>query len=182
MNFVRAFRRIGLASIIACTLPCPQALTQPLPSAAETDLALDLLLTRQAQKILDDHQLRKSRSTGISVGASVDIQQRKLVISFGAGILPSEDDHSLEELEQYIRNTLEAYTMQAGVGEVETVILYEGKPYWEHFPRGISAQQQGSARQAGGQVLVSASHELLRVHPEWSGNSSGPYAMVCRRI
>nr|WP_312964386.1 N-acetylmuramoyl-L-alanine amidase [Stenotrophomonas indicatrix] len=165
MNFVRAFRPIGLASIIACTLPCPQALTQPLPPAADTDVALDLLLTRQAQKILDDHQLRRSRSTGISVGASVDIQQRKLVISFGAGILPSEDDHSLEELEQHIRNTLEAYTTQAGVGEVETVILYEGKPYWEHFPRGISAQEQGSARQAGGQVLVSASHGLLRVHP-----------------
>lgn len=44
MNFMRAFRRIGLASIIACNLQYPQALTQPLPPAAETDVALDLLI------------------------------------------------------------------------------------------------------------------------------------------
>ncbi|QGL63626.1 N-acetylmuramoyl-L-alanine amidase [Stenotrophomonas maltophilia] len=169
MNYLCAFRRIGLASFIACNVICPNALAQPLPLAADTDAALDLLLTRQAQKILDDHQLSKSRSTGVSVSASVDIRQKKLVISFGAGILPLEDDHSLEQVEQYIRNTLEAYAMQAGMADVETLILYEGKPYWEHFPRDIGAQQQGASRQAADHVLVSAGHGLLRVHPgmEW---------------
>lgn len=165
MDIKRAFRSGGLASVLACSVACLCASASHPPPLGETDPALDLLLTRKAQEILDVHRLRESKPLGASVTASVDISQRKMVIRFGPGILPLEDDHSLEEMEQYVRNTLEGYVLQAGVGEVEIVVLYEGRLYWEHFPRSVITPLQALPRQAGGSVLVSASHGLLRVHP-----------------
>ncbi|AWH46508.1 N-acetylmuramoyl-L-alanine amidase [Stenotrophomonas sp. ZAC14A_NAIMI4_1] len=165
METKRALRNSWLASILACSAACLCASASNPPPLGETDAALDLLLTRKAQEILDTHRLRESKPLGASVSASVDISQRKMVIRFGPGVLPLEDDHSLEEMEQYVRNTLEAYALQAGVGEVEIVVLYEGRLYWEHFPRSVLAPLQAVPRQAGGSVLVSASHGLLRTHP-----------------
>lgn len=165
MDIKRALRSGGLASALAFGAVCLSASASDPPPPGENDAALDLLLTRRAQEILDVHRLRRSKPLGASVTASVDILQRKLVIRFGPGILPLEDDHSLEEMEQYLRNSLEAYALKAGVGEVEIVVLYEGRPYWEHFPRSAIAPLQAHPRQAGGSALVSASHGLLRVHP-----------------
>lgn len=165
MDIKRALRSSWLASILACSAVCLCASASNPPPLGETDAALDLLLTRKAQEILDTHRLRESKPLGASVSASVDISQRRMVIRFGPGVLPLEDDHSLEEMEQYVRNTLEAYALQAGVGEVEIVVLYEGRLYWEHFPRSVLTPLQAVPWQAGGSVLVSASHGLVRTHP-----------------
>lgn len=166
MDIKRALRNSWLASLLASSAVCLCASASNPSTLGETDAALDLLLTRKAQEILDTHQLRESKPLGASVSASVDILQRKMVIRFGPGVLPLEDDHSLEEMEQYVRNTLEAYALQAGVGEVEIVMLYEGRLYWEHFPRSVLTPLQAVPGQAGGSVLVSASHGLLRTHPD----------------
>ncbi|WP_325166996.1 N-acetylmuramoyl-L-alanine amidase [Stenotrophomonas sp. S39] len=178
MDIRRILLSGGLASILAFNVVCPCASASNPPPLGDTDAALDLLLTRKAQEILNGYRLRESKSLGATVSASVDISQRRMVIRFGPGILPMEDDHSLEEMEQYLRNTLEGYVLQAGVGEVEIVVLYEGKLYWEHFPRSVIAPRQAVPRQTGGSAIVSAGHGLLRVHPglqwefqrpEWHG-------------
>ena len=165
MNGIRRQILIAVVVMISCSAFLPQTSARSLSPPVEADAALDLLLTRQAQAILDKHQLRNSRSTSVQVSASVDVLRNRLVIDFGPGILPQEDDHSLQEVEQYIRNTLEAYALKAGMEEVETVILYEGVPYSHHFPRSNADSMHMPSRRAANTVLVSASHGLLRVHP-----------------
>ncbi|WP_312252396.1 N-acetylmuramoyl-L-alanine amidase [Stenotrophomonas sp.] len=169
MNCMRILRLLGLVWLVTCAPAWSTETDNGRMPSMVADTALDLLLTREAQDILNRHQLRARRPLSASVDASVDIQQRKLSIRFGPGVLPMQDDHSLEEMEQRIRNTLEARALQAGVGEVETEVLYEGKLYWEHFPRDPATSMRASHAQAGDSVLVSASHGLLRVHPglEW---------------
>lgn len=174
---MNGMRRSFLIASIALTSCCgflPQTSARPLTGPIETDAALDLLLTRQAQAILNRHQLRNSGSTEVSVNASVDLKRNRLVIEFGPGILPEEDDHSLEEVEQYIRNTLEAYALKVGMEEIETVILYEGKPYSHHFPRHTETLLKRSSRRVADTALVSASHGLLRVHPGMSWEFQRP--------
>lgn len=169
MECMHALRCSAFALIIAGLGAGPTAIARPAQAMIESDPALDLLLTREAQRILDAHQVRTSRSPHVVVNASVDLERQRLIIRFGPGMLPAEDDHSLEEIEQYIRSSLETYAMKSGVGEVQSEVLYEGKPYWEHFPIMTSARSQSSDASMVNSVLVSASHGLVRVHPglEW---------------
>lgn len=169
MECMNALRCSAFALIIAGLSAGPAAIAQPAHAMIETDPALDLLLTREAQRMLDAHQFRTSRSTQVVVNASVDLERQRLIIRFGPGMLPAEDDHSLEEIEQYIRSSLEFYALRSGAGEVQSEVLYEGKPYWEHFPIMPAAPAQSSDASTVNSVLVSASHGLVRVHPglEW---------------
>ncbi|WP_369350103.1 N-acetylmuramoyl-L-alanine amidase [Stenotrophomonas sp. JAG2] len=141
-----------------------------LPALAETDASLDSLLTREAQRLLDADRLRSSKTPSVTVRVKADIAENLLVIDFGAGFLPAEQDHSTEEIVQYISNTLAAYAGQAGLHEVQVQVLYEGKPFEFYFPWPYDPDHRAeTARVLNGIVLVSAGHGLVRVHPggEW---------------
>ena len=170
MEVSKQVRHAALAVLLASNGFWLPVSAHSFASSAVTDPALDLLLTREAQRLLDNHLFDNARQANITVRASVDVVQGRLLIEFGPGILPAEDDHSVEEIEQFIRNTLEEYAQQAGVRELDTQILYEGKPYLEHFPDAavIRSGRAGHMTRTD-TALVSAGHGLLRVHPggEW---------------
>lgn len=126
-----------VAALAACScVPHYASARERVPSSVDgSDAALDLLLTREAQRLLDADRIKRSQAANVTVSAQVDIERRKLSINFGPGFLPSEEDGSTEEIEQYIGNTLGVYADQAGLEDVEVTILYEGKPFEHYFPR-----------------------------------------------
>ncbi len=172
MGKTSRLHRVALAVLVACTcLPSGASARQgSLSDAVDTDAALDLLLTREAQRLLDAHGIKARRPASVTVAVEVDIRKSVLTINFGRGFLSTEEDGSTEEVVQYIENTLGAYANRAGLDEVEVRILYEGKPFEHYFPGMPAAGVAGRAvAAAAGEVLVSAGHGLVRVHPggEW---------------
>lgn len=104
------------------------------PTAGEADASLDFLLTSEAQRLLDADRFTFSKVPGVTVQVHADIPENRLTIDYGAGFLPSEQDHSTEEIVQYISNTVAAYAGQAGLDEVQVQVLYEGRPFEFYFP------------------------------------------------
>nr|KAJ9620806.1 hypothetical protein H2204_012116 [Knufia peltigerae] len=156
-----------LGLLLAASSSCPAASVEVVPPEQATDVALDLMLTREGQRMLDRFQLARSKSANLAVTASVDLVRQVLVIDLDRRILDGEDDHSFEDIEQRIRTALAAYALQAGAGEVVTEIVYGGKPYSHYFQRDLQFRQ--GVAPLGNSVLVSASHGLVSIHPgrEW---------------
>ncbi|WP_411850969.1 hypothetical protein ACLB90_19350 [Stenotrophomonas sp. LGBM10] len=130
------WRRFGLALLVLCgCLSHGAAARQVGPSeGVGSDAALDLLLTREAQRLLDLDRMEQSLPTNVTVTARADIAGRRLIIDFGPGFLPAEDDGSTEEVVQDIRGSVRYYMERAVLEEVQVDILYEGLPLHRHFP------------------------------------------------
>lgn len=114
-------------------------------SVVESDTGLDLLLTREAQRILDADRLKRSKPPNVTVKARADIAGDRVIIDFGSGFLPAQDDSSTEEIEQYISNSLRVYAEKAGLHEVQVDVLYEGLPFEHYFPEPYSREGGGAA-------------------------------------
>lgn len=106
-----------IAMLLACScMPHSASGRESAPwSATKSDAALDLLLTREAQRLLDADRIKRSRAANVTVSAQVDIERKLLIINFGPGFLPINEDGSTEEIEQYISNTLGVYASEAGL-------------------------------------------------------------------
>lgn len=172
MKIDRFGRSAFLALLAFCSGACESVSAKEAAPAtvAQADASLDFLLTREAQRLLDADRLKSSKAPSVTVQVRVDIAENRLVIDFGAGFLPAEQDHSTEEIVQYISNTLAAYAEQAGLHEVQVQVLYEGRPFEFYFPWPYDPERHAAAtRVLNGIVLVSAGHGLVRVHPggEW---------------
>lgn len=63
-------------------------------SVVESDTGLGVLLTREAQRILDADRFKRSMPPNVTVKASADIAGDRVIIDFGPGFLPEEDDSS----------------------------------------------------------------------------------------
>lgn len=159
-------RRVILALLVAVgCLPHWVSARQAAPvHAAQSDAALDLVLTREAQRLLDLDRMEKSQPSNVTVKARADIAGKRLIIDFGSGFLPAEDDSSTEQIEQEISASLRHYMERAVLEEVQVEVLYEGRSFNHYFPMPEQRDKKASAT-APGAVLVSASHGWIRVHP-----------------
>lgn len=151
---------LGLLFAFGC-LPHWASARQGAPlNIVESDAALDLVLTREAQRLLDLDRMEKSKSSNVPVKARADIAGRRLIIDFGPGFLPAEDDSSTEQIEQEISASLRHYMERAVLEEVQVEVLYEGRSFNYYFPMQGHRERESRATLSGA-VLVSASQEGL---------------------
>ncbi|WP_262228470.1 N-acetylmuramoyl-L-alanine amidase family protein [Stenotrophomonas maltophilia] len=159
-----------------------------LASAAETSKAAEdpgayaelvALLEREISAQLTRHLQEKGKLRQVAVSVVVDPQKRRMVVDFGSGYLPGDDQNYGELFLVPLAADLRHYSDQAGLGILDVEFLFQGKPMEAHFPEDHTAPKAAKPRSAHTQALVSSSHGYIALHPSraWEFQRPAPLGL-----
>ncbi|WP_075674509.1 N-acetylmuramoyl-L-alanine amidase [Stenotrophomonas sp. TD3] len=159
-----------------------------LASAAEASRAAEdpgayaelvALLEREISAQLTRHLQEKGRLRQVTVSVAMDPQKRRMVVDFGPGYLPGNDQNFGELFLVPLAADLRHYSDQAGLGILDVEFLFQGKPMEVHFPEDHPAPKAAKSRSAHTQALVSSSHGYIALHPSraWEFQRPAPLGL-----
>lgn len=132
---------LKLATVVAA---CGLFFASPvLASAAETSKAAEdpgayaeliALLEREISAQLTRHLQEKGRLRQVTVSVVVDPQKRRMVVDFGSGYLPGDDQNYGELFLVPLAADLRRYSEKSGLEILDVEFFFQGKPMNEHFP------------------------------------------------
>lgn len=177
---------LKLATVVAA---CGLFFASPvLASADETSKAAEdpgayaeliALLEREISAQLTRHLQEKGRLRQVTVSVVVDPKKRRMVVDFGSGYLPGDDQNYGELFLVPLAADLRHYSDQAGLGILDVEFLFQGKPMEVHFPEDHPAPRAAKSRSAHAQALVSSSHGYIALHPSraWEFQRPAPLGL-----
>lgn len=159
-----------------------------LASAAEASRAAEdpgacaelvALLEREISAQLTRHLQEKGSLRQVTVSVVVDPQKRRMVVDFGPGYLPGNDQNYGELFLIPLAADLRHYSDQAGLDILDVEFLFQGKPMEAHFPEDHPAPKAAKSRSAHTQALVSSSHGYIALHPSraWEFQRPAPLGL-----
>lgn len=159
-----------------------------LASAAEASRAAEdpgayaelvALLEREISAQLTRHLQEKGSLRQVTVSVVVDPQKRRMVVDFGPGYLPGNDQNYGELFLIPLAADLRHYSDQAGLEILDVEFLFQGKPMEAHFPEDHPAPKAAKSRSAHTQALVSSSHGYIALHPSraWEFQRPAPLGL-----
>ncbi|MBN4956944.1 hypothetical protein JY411_00695 [Stenotrophomonas maltophilia] len=92
------------------------------------------LLEREISAQLTRHLQEKGSLRQVTVSVVVDPQKRRMVVDFGPGYLPGNDQNYGELFLIPLAADLRHYSDQAGLEILDVEFLFQGKPMEAHFP------------------------------------------------
>ncbi|WP_401732780.1 N-acetylmuramoyl-L-alanine amidase family protein [Stenotrophomonas muris] len=173
------------SAVVACGLIFAPPV---LASAAEASRAAEdpgayaelvALLEREISAQLTRHLQEKGRLRQVTVSVVVDPQGRRMVVDFGPGYLPGNDQNFGELFLVPLAADLRHYSDQAGLDILDVEFLFQGKPMEAHFPEDHPAPRAARSRSAHTQALVSSSHGYIALHPSraWEFQRPAPLGL-----
>jgi hypothetical protein len=172
-------------AVVACSL----FLVSPvLASRAEASRAAEdpgtyaellALLEREIGAQLTRHLQEEGRLRQVTVGVAVDPQKRRMVVDFGPGYLPGDEQNYGELFLIPLAADLRHYSDQAGLEILDVEFLFQGKPIEAHFPEDRPMPRAAKSRSAHTQALVSSSHGYIALHPSraWEFQRPAPLGL-----
>lgn len=172
-------------AVVACGL---FFVSPVLASAAEASRAAEdpgayaelvALLEGEISAQLTRHLQEKGRLRQVLVSVAVDQQKRRMVVNFGPGYLPGNDQNYGELFLIPLAADLRHYSDQAGLEILDVEFLFQGKPMEAHFPEDHPAPKAAKSRSAQTQALVSSSHGYIALHPSraWEFQRPAPLGL-----
>lgn len=173
------------SAVVACGLIFAPPV---LASAAEASRAAEdpgayaelvALLEREISAQLTRHLQEKDRLRQVTVSVVVDPQGRRMVVDFGPGYLPGNDQNFGELFLVPLAADIRHYSNQAGLDILDVEFLFQGKPMEAHFPEDHPAPRAARSRSAHTQALVSSSHGYIALHPSraWEFQRPAPLGL-----
>lgn len=140
---------------------------------------LAALLEREVGARLTRHLQEKGRLRQVTASVVVDPQRRRMVVDFGPGYLPGNDQNYGELFLIPLAADLRHYSDQAGLEILDVEFLFQGKPMEAHFPDDHPAPRATKSRSAHMQALVSSSHGYIALHPSraWEFQRPAPLGL-----
>jgi len=172
-------------AVVACSL----FLVSPvLASRAEDSRAAEdpgtyaellALLEREIGAQLTRHLQEEGRLRHVTVSVAVDPQKRRMVVDFGPGYLPGDEQNYGELFLIPLAADLRHYSDQAGLEILDVEFLFQGKPIEAHFPEDHPMPRAAKSRSAHTQALVSSSHGYIALHPSraWEFQRPAPLGL-----
>ncbi|PJL12832.1 N-acetylmuramoyl-L-alanine amidase [Stenotrophomonas maltophilia] len=172
-------------AVVACSL----FLVSPvLASRAEASRAAEdpgtyaellALLEREIGAQLTRHLQEEGRLRQVTVSVAVDPQKRRMVVDFGPGYLPGDEQNYGELFLIPLAADLRHYSDQAGLEILDVEFLFQGKPIEAHFPEDHPMPRAAKSRSAHTQALVSSSHGYIALHPSraWEFQRPAPLGL-----
>ncbi|QBR44537.1 N-acetylmuramoyl-L-alanine amidase [Stenotrophomonas indicatrix] len=172
-------------AVVACSL----FLVSPvLASRAEASRAAEdpgtyaellALLEREIGAQLTRHLQEEGRLRQVTVSVAVDPQKRRMVVDFGPGYLPGDEQNYGELFLIPLAADLRHYSDQAGLEILDVEFLFQGKPIEAHFPEDRPMPRAAKSRSAHTQALVSSSHGYIALHPSraWEFQRPAPLGL-----
>jgi len=172
-------------AVVACSL----FLVSPvLASRAEASRAAEdpgtyaellALLEREIGAQLTRHLQEEGRLRQVTVNVAVDPQKRRMVVDFGPGYLPGDEQNYGELFLIPLAADLRHYSDQAGLEILDVEFLFQGKPIEAHFPEDRPMPRAAKSRSAHTHALVSSSHGYIALHPSraWEFQRPAPLGL-----
>ncbi|MCR8713358.1 N-acetylmuramoyl-L-alanine amidase family protein [Stenotrophomonas indicatrix] len=172
-------------AVVACSL----FLVSPvLASRAEASRAAEdpgtyaellALLEQEIGAQLTRHLQEEGRLRQVTVSVAVDPQKRRMVVDFGPGYLPGDEQNYGELFLIPLAADLRHYSDQAGLEILDVEFLFQGKPIEAHFPEDHPMPRAAKSRSAHTQALVSSSHGYIALHPSraWEFQRPAPLGL-----
>lgn len=137
------------------------------------------LLEREIGAQLTRHLQEEGRLRQVTVSVAVDPQKRRMVVDFGPGYLPGDEQNYGELFLIPLAADLRHYSDQAGLEILDVEFLFQGKPIEAHFPEDHPLPRTAKSRSAHTRALVSSSHGYIALHPSraWEFQRPAPLGL-----
>lgn len=137
------------------------------------------LLQREVGAQLTRHLQGQGRLRQVTVSVVVNPQKRRMIVDFGPGYLPGNDQNYGELFLIPLAGDLRRYADQAGLEILDVQFLFQGRPMEAHFPEDHPAPHAPKPRSTHTQALVSASHGYIALHPSraWKFQRPAPLGL-----
>ncbi|QII29066.1 N-acetylmuramoyl-L-alanine amidase [Stenotrophomonas maltophilia] len=137
------------------------------------------LLEREIGTQLTRHLQEEGRLRQVTVSVAVDPQKRRMVVDFGPGYLPGDEQNYGELFLIPLAAGLRHYSDQAGLEILDVEFLFQGKPIEAHFPEDHPLPSAAKSRSAHTRALVSSSHGYIALHPSraWEFQRPAPLGL-----
>nr|WP_313227691.1 N-acetylmuramoyl-L-alanine amidase [Stenotrophomonas pavanii] len=137
------------------------------------------LLEHEISAKLTRHLQEKGRLRQVTVSVVVVPQKRRMVVEFGPGYLPGNEQNYGELFLIPLAADLRHYSNQAGLDILDVEFLFQGKPIEAHFPEDHPAPRAAKSRSVHTQALVSSSHGYIALHPSraWEFQRPAPLGL-----
>ncbi|WP_164276381.1 N-acetylmuramoyl-L-alanine amidase [Stenotrophomonas sp. B1-1] len=137
------------------------------------------LLQREVGAQLTRHLQDQGRLRQVTVSVVVNPHKRRMIVDFGPGYLPGNDQNYGELFLIPLAGDLRRYADQAGLEILDVQFLFQGRPMEAHFPEDHPAPRAPKSRSTHTQALVSASHGYIALHPSraWKFQRPAPLGL-----
>ncbi|WP_442254943.1 N-acetylmuramoyl-L-alanine amidase family protein [Stenotrophomonas pavanii] len=137
------------------------------------------LLEHEISAKLTRHLQEKGRLRQVTVSVVVVPQKRRMVVEFGPGYLPGNEQNYGELFLIPLAADLRHYSKRAGLDILDVEFLFQGKPIEAHFPEDHPAPRAAKSRSVHTQALVSSSHGYIALHPSraWEFQRPAPLGL-----
>jgi len=127
-------RSIPLLAALALQVPAlPAAPLSAVHPEGSHDAELDMLLTREAQRILGVVPRLEGQGADLRASAGIDLRTCRITVRFSRAFVPADNGAGFEDVQAAFRNNLGFLAQQAGC-EGETGFLFDGKDIDFFFP------------------------------------------------
>ncbi len=173
-------------AVVACGLafssPASDVVSDPQPAeAVDAGVYAEVaaLLQREVGSQLARHLQDQGRLRQVTVSVVVDPQKRRMIVDFGPGYLPGNDQNYGELFLIPLAGDLRRYADQAGLEILDVQFLFQGRPMEAHFPEDHPSPRAPKSRSTHTQALVSASHGYIALHPSraWKFQRPAPLGL-----
>lgn len=166
----------GLLLTATGVLAAPQTGSDGGSSAAEAgatpaettwyvDAELVPLLEMEASRAVSRFLQTRDELRIVNVTATIDMSTGTITADFGKGFLPGPHDVYAEWFLQELATTLRNHAERTGLLISHVDFLFQGKPLKHYYPVELAVPPRARVDQDNQEVLVSAGHGLIRVHP-----------------
>lgn len=180
-------------AVVACSLflvsPVLASRAEASRAAEDPDTYAELLalLEREIGAQLTRHLQEEGRLRQVTVSVAVDPQKRRMVVDFGPGYLPGDEQNYGELFLIPLAADLRHYSDQAGLEILDVEFLFQGKPIDAHFPEDRPMPRAAKSRSAHNpdprtrRLWFHRVMDILPCIPAGRGNSSALLRSACRR-
>jgi len=140
---------------------------------------LAAMLEKEVGARLTSHLQQRGILRQVTVGIVIEPRKRRMVVNFGPGYLPGDDQNYGELFLIPLAADLRHYSERAGLEILDVDFLFQGKPMRVHFPEGHPVREAVKSRSAHSQALVSSSHGYIALHPSraWEFQRPAPLGL-----
>lgn len=177
---------IRLAALaVACALAFPQqvlASEAPIsPGMEDPGIYAELvaMLENEVGARLTGHLQQRGILRQVTVGIVIEPRKRRMVVDFGPGYLPGNEENYGELFLIPLAADLRRYSEKSELEILDVEFFFQGKPIEEHFPDDHPQPALVKRRTIHSKALVSSSHGYVALHPggEWEFQRPAPLGL-----
>jgi len=137
------------------------------------------MLEKEVGAQLTGHLQQRGILRQVTVGIVIEPRKRRMVVDFGRGYLPGNEENYGELFLIPLAADLRRYLEKSGLEILDVEFFFQGRPMEEHFPDDHPQPAVVKRRAVHSKALVSSSHGYVALHPggEWEFQRPAPLGL-----